>query len=244
MRNKGLMILKGLSPCVRGKLIQSTPNIKWSRSIPVCTGETHRRSSIQPAHRVYPRVYGGNEFFQREILPPEGLSPCVRGKRSFHLQGEHLSRSIPVCTGETQLQDSALCSCQVYPRVYGGNTTPLDFRRFFQGLSPCVRGKQELNSPALPISRSIPVCTGETQERIYLAHQSRVYPRVYGGNTACSPTQTAYPGLSPCVRGKQKCLCESPLPSGSIPVCTGETLMACQTGFHPQVYPRVYGGNP
>ena len=121
MRNKGLMILKGLSPCVRGKLIQSTPNIKWSRSIPVCTGETHRRSSIQPAHRVYPRVYGGNCLLPVSRHSPGGLSPCVRGKRIFPKGDTTPRRSIPVCTGETLNISSPFFLSRVYPRVYGGN---------------------------------------------------------------------------------------------------------------------------
>ena len=49
----------------------------------------------------------------------------------------------------------------VYPRVCGG-TPPLSFFPFFlRGLSPRVRGNQDLLSEKYPSMRSIPACAGE-----------------------------------------------------------------------------------
>ena len=71
----------------------------------------------------------------------------------------------------------------VYPRVYGGNSVSTEAATVISGLSPRVRGKLELNVDGETRVWSIPACTGETTISIMSDNNTRVYPRVYGGNS-------------------------------------------------------------
>ncbi len=70
----------------------------------------------------------------------------------------------------------------VYPHVYGGNLLGLMSVSLSRGLSPCVRGKPDYDEVLRPMSRSIPMCTGETHSEHSCTTQLKVYPHVYGGN--------------------------------------------------------------
>ncbi len=73
--------------------------------------------------------------------------------------------------------------------------------------------------------------------------QSRVYPRVCGGNIDGEAQQMAREGLSPRVRGKHWYLCIKSFISRSIPACAGETSIDYGINIAEAVYPRVCGGN-
>ena len=233
----------GLSPYVRGKLKQCKFFLDIFGSIPVCTGETRIR--ILPCSRngVYPRMYGGNNpsSAARDLFP--GLSPYVRGKLLARYIVHQERRSIPVCTGETVSSIPIPFLIQVYPRMYGGNLPNFETRFFVQGLSPYVRGKRNTLRHLGRYSRSIPVCTGETDFPPEPSCEQWVYPRMYGGNTASRRTAVLTTGLSPYVRGKPHLLATLPTRVGSIPVCTGETLVNALLMLLDGVYPRMYGGN-
>ena len=96
---------KGLSPYVRGKLILMVNLSFRTRSIPVCTGETHRVRTNQLSPGVYPRMYGGNQGNRQVGYDVNGLSPYVRGKLGIEAGGRLSGGSIPVCTGETVIDD-------------------------------------------------------------------------------------------------------------------------------------------
>ena len=79
----GLGFRAGLSPRGRGKQPAGRFLYAGERSIPAWAGETVGIVSLYKAHRVYPRVGGGNRLFlgcQRRGL---GLSPRGRGKQLF-----------------------------------------------------------------------------------------------------------------------------------------------------------------
>ena len=157
----------------------------WLRSIPACAGEPRWEPD-------------------RRRRPQSGLSPRVRGNRSYHLK--HLTILL-----------------KVYPRVCGGTSDlkrltsfdqlngsipacagePWILRRFkdvLPGLSPRVRGNRcSANNVRSMIkvyprvcggtmNGSIPACAGEppaTRLTVGLtAVQLRVYPRVCGGTPA------------------------------------------------------------
>ena len=90
-------------------------------------------------------------------------------------------RSIPACAGEPALNSVLLMSPTVYPRVCGGTYTTMDGEVSAGGLSPRVRGNQEVD--LLPSERfgSIPACAGEPIDTALYDAIVAVYPRVCGG---------------------------------------------------------------
>ncbi len=50
--------------------------------------------------KVYPRVCGGTISADHGKIPPNGLSPRVRGNQEQVPLLRHLSGSIPACAGE------------------------------------------------------------------------------------------------------------------------------------------------
>ena len=247
----GGIVYRGLSPRVRGNLVNLPILRRNLRSIPACAGEPSN------SHRVYPRVCGGTSSAHkpaqaddnRRSIPacagePRGLSPG----------------SIPACAGEPgRLYRPAII--RVYPRVCGG-TGPQSLR---SGSIPACAGE-----PLMVSRGSIPACAGEPHSRGHhrcagnLSGNSRVYPRVCGG-TMSGPDLTVYPRVSgrfrcrdsrvyprvcggtrvahwrPRVcggtRGHPRCAGDE----GSIPACAGEPG-GSSTGSDGRVYPRVCGG--
>ena len=90
----------GLSPRVRGNLLNGAPRCGQQRSIPACTGEPAGQAGPALRPEVYPRVYGGTGVPLFNDLPHYGLSPRVRGNRRTPTSNRTASRSIPACTGE------------------------------------------------------------------------------------------------------------------------------------------------
>ncbi len=209
----------------------------------MCTGETSSKEQDDGGNRVYPHVYGGNGFWQAFYSTPEGLSPCVRGKLIVPGTNPNHGRSIPMCTGETQLTQFQVFQFQVYPHVYGGNVNRSTTVVTVLGLSPCVRGKPFAFDPAAAGSGSIPMCTGETSYTMATEYLEGVYPHVYGGNDPTGRAHKVKNGLSPCVRGKPSPGRWARASPGSIPMCTGETWWQCHPMGMTEVYPHVYGGN-
>ena len=76
-----IVIMRGLSPRVRGKRALGMALSALEGSIPACAGET-------PAGRPAPSW-------------ATGLSPRVRGKRALSVALSALEGSIPACAGET-----------------------------------------------------------------------------------------------------------------------------------------------
>ena len=71
---------QGLSPRVRGKLLDDVIDAADRGSIPACAGETAVGQRHIPRRRVYPRVCGGNSYTGGRWRQEWGLSPRVRGK--------------------------------------------------------------------------------------------------------------------------------------------------------------------
>ena len=111
-----------------------------------------------------------------------------------------------------------------------------------EGLSPRVRGNLCNEYPNIMPTRSIPACAGEPARQHRHRGLTSVYPRVCGGTTNTTATQSSTRGLSPRVRGNQvPCtICQSP--TGSIPACAGEPVARPMCNRKQRVYPRVCGG--
>ena len=242
MSSHSQSISEGLSPRVRGNLLQQAAGGGGRRSIPACAGEPLLCLRPTRPGRVYPRVCGGTLSLYIGIRNDYGLSPRVRGNPLSAPVNTCQHRSIPACAGEPQARPRSVLSREVYPRVCGG-TAIYDCRPGLgQGLSPRVRGNP-LSAPVNTCQhRSIPACAGEPGLSCTSTAASAVYPRVCGG-TAKEPGITIkILGLSPRVRGNLARTASMATRIGSIPACAGEP--DTENGFILQwkVYPRVCGG--
>ena len=173
----------------------------------------------------------------------EGLSPRGRGKQKRRRAGCAYPRSIPAWAGETLISADTNTTAAVYPRVGGGNLREANLPIHYDGLSPRGRGKRHRRRSNRGLDRSIPAWAGET----LCAHDSRrrimVYPRVGGGNRACSVWRRSLDGLSPRGRGKRGRVHQWAHNHRSIPAWAGETAGNHTRPALASVYPRVGGGN-
>ena len=173
---------QGLSPRVRGKLLNPVSPLSLERSIPACAGEALVMLMLFSAVEVYPRVCGGSSFTTLAVICPAGLSPRVRGKR-WRLGATRLfQRSIPACAGEAFRRCWSHHALQVYPRVCGGSPFLICRGCGEPGLSPRVRGKLEKSQDSAASVRSIPACAGEATPSVRAIVPIWVYPRVCGGS--------------------------------------------------------------
>ena len=175
-----------------------------------------------------------------------GLSPRVRGNLCRALSAANVTRSIPACTGEPQLNGKAVAggwrsipactgeplplfrcwaSPAVYPRVYGGTKPRKPKTPSKCGLSPRVRGNRGWAVGDRAYVGSIPACTGEPVRITGKNCSVRVYPRVYGGTTCFLNMVCLLSGLSPRVRGNHRFKQGQGRWIRSIPACTGEPAM-------------------
>ena len=111
---------EGLSPRVRGNLMEAIWKTGASGSIPACTGEPILRGTLWHAFQVYPRVYGGTDVHVCVSVGASGLSPRVRGNHTETTGLRDAEGSIPACTGEPPINHATRRLGAVYPRVYGG----------------------------------------------------------------------------------------------------------------------------
>ena len=191
----------GLSPRVRGNLRPPGPPVAISGSIPACAGEPLNELIRLWLSAVYPRVCGGTASASASTRKPRGLSPRVRGNRTFPSRGGLNTRSIPACAGEPHPAQVGLQLLRVYPRVCGGTAPDAGQPNAGGGLSPRVRGNRAHRGLAGVALRSIPACAGEPSGSPPRTGCSGVYPRVCGGTFRPQWAVMMSQGLSPRVRG-------------------------------------------
>ena len=153
----------GLSPRVRGNLVDREIRCSNAGSIPACTGEPQPGSGCTRRCWVYPRVYGGTHSSRKRNRNAGGLSPRVRGNRASTTQEPSLAGSIPACTGEPVWCGLPSRKSWVYPRVYGGTHGKRRPDCNAPGLSPRVRGNHAALLVHAVVDGSIPACTGEPE---------------------------------------------------------------------------------
>ena len=170
-------------------------------SIPACAGEPFGHDLRIGGFRVYPRVCGGTTSGRPKEKSTHGLSPRVRGNRSFDCQPRRGHGSIPACAGEPNALRGAQGRTRVYPRVCGGTVVHVGVVFRAQGLSPRVRGNPVHMDRRRRAQRSIPACAGEPAPPIFGSTVIRVYPRVCGGTARRRTEPNQREGLSPRVRG-------------------------------------------
>ena len=200
---KSDIIIRGLSPRVRGNPAQRPVQGQGGRSIPACAGEPYNPLSARIAPWVYPRVCGGTDLERSSVPTSCGLSPRVRGNQFRYGAECRVFRSIPACAGEPPESAAGGVNHWVYPRVCGGTTTEFATGWRDTGLSPRVRGNRDPVAEVGNIIGSIPACAGEPRVSRSAVTSARVYPRVCGGTVMPTATSRRAAGLSPRVRGNR-----------------------------------------
>ncbi len=153
----------GLSPRVRGNPGHEVSPFTGAGSIPACAGEPADVDSCSGIQEVYPRVCGGTRNCGKITIRNIGLSPRVRGNRTYSRLEAEIAGSIPACAGEPAYDLMNLLDKQVYPRVCGGTAPTSGPTLQTKGLSPRVRGNPVDRSGRPRHDRSIPACAGEPQ---------------------------------------------------------------------------------
>ena len=174
----------------------------------------------------------------------DGLSPRVRGNRTYPALARRLDGTIPACAGEPNLRCNRDLYSRDYPRVCGGTSDMRLQTKASEGLSPRVRGNRRRMWWWRTISGTIPACAGEPEQWEALPPRSRDYPRVCGGTPTWTDRQGSFLGLSPRVRGNLAIFALIAIASGTIPACAGEPWHRDVRGDQPRDYPRVCGGTP
>ena len=133
----------------------------------------------------------------------------MRGNLLGYTGSRREQRSIPACAGEPSRVYRFASRAEVYPRVCGGTFGDMAKAIWREGLSPRVRGNQQVRAGETGNGRSIPACAGEPNGFSVRGLSSAVYPRVCGGTCARESYRVLNGGLSPRVRGNRSVWVES-----------------------------------
>ncbi len=193
----------GLSPRLRGsrdEYVSVSPGI---RSIPALAGEPWMGGARRLRKRVYPRACGGAALGPAVEGRTAGLSPRFRGSPIDVDSTDGQPGSIPALAGEPLWIARKCCLAGVYPRACGGALAMYSCPAICAGLSPRLRGSQQLGRALADIGGSIPALAGEPQAARCLLMILRVYPRACGGAEEMTLGQLKYEGLSPRLRGSR-----------------------------------------
>ena len=108
-----------------------------------------------------------------------GLSLCIQGTLYIKWCNIAHPRFIPVYTGNSASQKTALGLFSVYPCVYRELSFSRNGFHFFSGLSLCIQGTLLPFAIILGLTRFIPVYTGNSADAIASMFGMPVYPCVY-----------------------------------------------------------------
>ena len=173
----------GLSPRVRGNLLQLVNDADCIGPIPACAGQPRAQGSTWATSRAYPRVCGATYRRIRVVRFSMGLSPRVRGNRN-DIHARRIGKGpIPACAGQpTQIWREALAD-RAYPRVCGATSSLQATTTGTWGLSPRVRGNRNYIPDEGFGAGPIPACAGQPGVQCGPLSARRAYPRVCGATT-------------------------------------------------------------
>ena len=192
----------GRSPRTRGRPYPQRRGIGRQGSIPAYAGETHERRATLRRQPVDPRVRGGDGCRIGLRLFDSGRSPRTRGRRKSGMAAHKAGRSIPAYAGETPWPFPILHRSQVDPRVRGGDSSACRCAGCTGGRSPRTRGRRSGAGGDGCCIRSIPAYAGETLNPLFPLDESRVDPRVRGGDGQHGNLVGLDQGRSPRTRGR------------------------------------------
>ncbi len=155
----------GLSPRLRGNLLDPDPDRIGGGSIPAPAGEPAQCGRPAGHDPVYPRACGGTDSVAIRSTPLVGLSPRLRGNQCLLPVSCRHRRSIPAPAGEPVEGSSAIGRSSVYPRACGGTQSTPAVEQSDTGLSPRLWGNPCLSCRTPTCVGSIPAPAGEPVAR-------------------------------------------------------------------------------
>ena len=218
------VMIRGLSPRVRGNPPHSQSALRRRGSIPARAGEPRPPADGGLRSGVYPRACGGTPCADAQGQTPVGLSPRVRGNQPLAGGSPAGWRSIPARAGEPRIPSRPVCPNGVYPRACGGTAVRSSAPVCPWGLSPRVRGNRSVAASKPLHHGSIPARAGEPQFCTLRQSSSTVYPRACGGTNARFLFPQEGDGLSPRVRGNPQTEAAWLEQERSIPARAGEPV--------------------
>ena len=131
---------QGLSPRMRGNLLERHLPGPSPGSIPAHAGKPQISFLMRFSAGVYPRACGETLFFRAHFLNGEGLSPRMRGNRRRRAVASADLRSIPAHAGKPGPRARTPAPTRVYPRACGETLYFPTKTSISIGLSPRMRG--------------------------------------------------------------------------------------------------------
>ena len=223
-RRRDIEVLSaGSSPRVRGKLEDDVGRPPAVRLIPARAGKTSPALIHPSAVAAHPRACGENSTSRGRIVPSQGSSPRVRGKREQFLAEGGFGGLIPARAGKT-VQEGV-----------GVESAP--------GSSPRVRGKHHALRNRGTTNRLIPARAGKTKRVAASSMADRAHPRACGENHIGWGPMRGHEGSSPRVRGKLPGGVGGPGFLGLIPARAGKTWRTPSASSTRPAHPRACGEN-
>ena len=191
---------------------------------------------------VYPRACGGTCKSAWSSNVVMGLSPRLRGNRTFAAAAASLWGSIPALAGEPLPPLHHRPPDPVYPRACGGTNRIIAANCARSGLSPRLRGNLLLLPRYGLATGSIPALAGEPVAVDATSPLAEVYPRACGGTRTRYRSAAVQQGLSPRLRGNHLSADSTATGPRSIPALAGEPIVTASIRQTGAVYPRACGG--
>ncbi len=213
--------LDGLSPWVRGTLLQVFFLGSYHRFIPVGAGNSVPPATVPSEPTVYPRGCGELVIPGGAFSTVNGLSPWVRGTPGIAARAKSGTRFIPVGAGNSLTQPIKV--------------------NWLSGLSPWVRGTRRCVNCCLAKRRFIPVGAGNSMKSPENEPRIAVYPRGCGELLSVAGRITHSLGLSPWVRGTLYLTQHGLDIIRFIPVGAGNSILLFRLHCKRPVYPRGCG---
>ena len=175
-RNRNL----GSSPRMRGTPCQTHQPCRRWRIIPAHAGNSATHP-IQTAHQPdHPRACGELMMSLRELSPPDGSSPRMRGTRGVHRGAVHTHRIIPAHAGNSATWLPRARSNTDHPRACGELIPRPGYENSVYGSSPRMRGTRSYLRPASEGDRIIPAHAGNSGGASSASCRRPDHPRACG----------------------------------------------------------------
>ncbi|MEY4758177.1 MAG: hypothetical protein RJA34_3075 [Pseudomonadota bacterium] len=194
---------EGLSPHARGNRFGGQGGAVGCGPIPACAGEPVSDAITTHYLRAYPRMRGGTNVSDAESRFEKGLSPHARGNRTCVDDETGFCGPIPACAGEPSGPLPVGVYPRAYPRMRGGTPGLQNSRLAVPGLSPHARGNRKHHLRINRLRGPIPACAGEPGNLWLCFCDYGAYPRMRGGTSRPTPSNTNLRGLSPHARGNR-----------------------------------------
>ena len=170
-----------------------------------------------------------------------GSSPLARGTLNVKTAKNIILRFIPACAGNSLQTILISLVRSVHPRLRG-ELFPFHSATYVQpGSSPLARGTRPQKGPSVEVSRFIPACAGNSQERYAEYRYKPVHPRLRGELKTVVNMPSTTIGSSPLARGTLVVHGVYRELRRFIPACAGNSSVRLERFWEVTVHPRLRG---